>query len=86
MVVALTHAPVAAQLEVMQSKMIEETYTAGDVVFRQGDSGYKLFAIVSGSVHVLRSEADTARQEKLLAELGEGAAYTSPDAAPQTTI
>ena len=57
----------------MPGKMEERTYATGEVIISQGAHGSEMFAIVSGSAHVLRAEPDDPLQEKLLAELGEGA-------------
>jgi putative ABC transport system ATP-binding protein len=59
-----------AQLTEVADKMHRERHAPGTTLFRQGDVGDKFYIIHSGSVDVLREQADGARVN--LAHLGEG--------------
>lgn len=51
----------------------EWSYDAGDLIFREGDSGHSLFIVLSGSVQIYRALEDDTRAE--LAELGAGSFF-----------
>ncbi|MBI4027280.1 MAG: cyclic nucleotide-binding domain-containing protein [Verrucomicrobia bacterium] len=53
--------------------VIEQRFQAGEFVFRQGDSGNRIYIVNSGEVEVLRN--DPGKGEVLLARLGKGAYF-----------
>lgn len=52
--------------------MQEQTWQAGDVIVRQGDSGDTFYVIVDGQVTVERSDTSTANGGQVLAQLSNG--------------
>jgi NADH dehydrogenase len=60
-----------AHLNVEPSKDISrEHFEAGEIVFRQGDLGDRLYVILDGEVEVVRQESDGS--ERVVAKLGKG--------------
>lgn len=62
-----------AGLERIASICSEETYRLGDVVFREGDVGDKLYLILDGKIRISREVSGMG--EEALAVLGPGAAF-----------
>ncbi len=62
-----------AGLERIASICSEETYRLGDVVFREGDVGDKLYLILEGKIRISREVSGMG--EEALAVLGAGAAF-----------
>jgi CRP/FNR family transcriptional regulator, cyclic AMP receptor protein len=60
-------------LERIASICAEETYRLGDVVFREGDIGDKLYLILDGKIRISREVAGMG--EEALAVLGAGQAF-----------
>jgi CRP/FNR family transcriptional regulator, cyclic AMP receptor protein len=56
----------------LATRLFEKTYEAGEVVFREGETGRGLFIVVAGSVEVVRTDSNG---ERRLAICDHGAAF-----------
>ncbi len=84
----LRRAPLFAELTDRQLELIAgisrpETYKAGDSIFKEGDSGDRLFVIVEGAVRISRHVPNAGEEAITLLEpgacFGEMAVFDRPD-------
>lgn len=61
------------QLETMRVRMVERSYSTGDVVIQQGEPGLELFAIIAGTAQVWMRKPN--EEPNMVTELTPGMAF-----------